>query len=108
MEAQEEKELRDRFTKDLPPPGALIAQSLARGVRLGMTGKRRERDDAKEGPKTKGSLSEQRPRNEEEKCAVQLAAAALPGPVARDYGDVFQLGSGLHSEELSRVLIHRL
>jgi hypothetical protein len=40
--------------------------------------------------------------------SVQLAAAALPGPVARDYGDVFQLGSGLHSEELSRVLIHRL
>ncbi|CAL8265252.1 unnamed protein product [Gadus morhua 'NCC'] len=28
--------------------------------------------------------------------SVQLAAAALPGPVARDYGDVFQLGSGLH------------
>ncbi|CAL8285575.1 unnamed protein product [Boreogadus saida] len=52
------------------PPGALIAQSLARGVRLGMTGKRRERDDAKEGPKTKGSLSEPRQRNEDEKCAA--------------------------------------
>ncbi|CAL8265253.1 unnamed protein product [Gadus morhua 'NCC'] len=67
------------------PPGALIAQSLARGVRLGMTGKRRERDDAKEGPKTKGSLSEQRPRNEEEKCAgaTLLTRKSNPQPISR-------------------------